>query len=74
MVGVPIGALIGRIGGSSADQAVDAVRMLLFAVGRVCVLPTPDTTKGALFLGVNDKPALMSKLTGALAVSISEAL
>lgn len=71
----PLGALIGRIGGSTADQTADVNRnMLLFSVGRFCVLQIPDTAKGSLFLGVNDRAVCMSRVQGQLSVTISEAL
>jgi hypothetical protein len=48
--------------------------MLLFAVGRLCVLQVPDDRRGTLFLGVNDKPEAAARLTGQLRVRVYEAL
>jgi hypothetical protein len=71
--GAARGALVGRIGGSTADLTSDN-RMLLFSVGRVCVLKVPDEKHGGLFLGVNDKPELAINLQGSLEVAIDEAI
>jgi hypothetical protein len=91
-VGTPLlasaarGALIGRIGGSTADQTIDASTTpsrIVFAVGRFCVLQvapaltpgTPASTPvGALFLGVNDSTERMGGVTAQLCVNIYEAL
>lgn len=76
----PRGALIGRIGGSTADQGVDTATpptppsRLLFSVGRFCVLMVPQSPAGALFLGVNDSPDRMSGVRDALYVNVYEAL
>jgi hypothetical protein len=67
------GALIGRIGGGSADQVPDE-KMLLFVIGRVCVLQVPDDRRGSLLLGVNDKPEATVGLSGHLSVEIFEAV
>jgi hypothetical protein len=75
--GVPIGALIARIGGSTSDQVSDASATptrILFSVGRFCVMLVPQTPTGALFLGVNDRPELMGKIQGQLIVNVSESL
>lgn len=70
-----LGALIARIGGSTADQTIESNRhMMLFAVGRFCVLQVPETAKGSLFLGVNDRAVCMHRVAGHLSVTISEAL
>lgn len=74
VAGAPIGALIARVGGSTADAAGDAERSLLFAAGRYCVFQAPEPPKaGALFLGVNDVPAIAVKLSGNLLVEVCEA-
>lgn len=73
----PIGALIGRIGGSTADQTLDngtPPARIGFAVGRICILSVPDKPVGALFLGVNDAATRMAGLTGSLVVNIYEAI
>ncbi len=77
LVSAPRGALIGRIGGSTADQSVDASTnpsRIIFAVGRFCVLAVPTAPVGALFLAVNDSPERMGGVTQNLSVNIYEAL
>lgn len=72
---VRIGALIGRVGGSTADHVGQAERMMLFGVGRYCVFQAPEAAKaGPLYLGVNDTPGSACHLKGQLQVRISEAL
>jgi hypothetical protein len=71
----PRGALIGKIGGSTADHCVDtsqAPTRLLFSIGRFSVLTVPQTPTGALFLGINDRPELMGNVSGFLIVNIFE--
>jgi hypothetical protein len=68
------GALIGRIGGGSADETPDDKSMLLFAVGRLCVLQVPDDKRGSLFLGVNDHAENAVRIQGSFEVEIFEAL
>jgi hypothetical protein len=73
----PPGALIARIGGSTADQTVDASATpsrVVFSVGRRCIFTVPSSPTGSLFLGVNDDPARMANVTGRLLVNIHEAL
>lgn len=73
----PRGGLIGRIGGSTADQTVDSSatpNRILFSVGRYCVLMVPQSPAGAVFLGVNDSPDRMGSVTHNLYVNIYEAL
>lgn len=73
----PRGALIGRIGGSTADNSIDpnAKTKLFFPVGSYCVLLVPDSPiVGALFLGVNDSPARMGSVTDNLYVNVYEGL
>jgi len=45
----PVGALIGKIGGSAADKDVT-----VFTVGEFCVHKIEDQTAGPLFLTIND--------------------
>jgi hypothetical protein len=68
----PAGALIAKIGGSSADTTVDKVP--LFAVGRHCVFTVEAGKAGTLYLGVNDAVGSMARLTGHLTVKLWEAL
>jgi hypothetical protein len=73
----PLGALIGRIGGSTADQTLDTTQnpsRLVFSVGRKCVFKVPATPIGSLFLGVNDDPTRMANVQGRLMVDIYEAI
>jgi hypothetical protein len=73
----PPGALIARIGGSTADQIADASptpSRLVFSIGRRCVFTVPSSPVGSLFLGVNDDPARMADVTGRLLVNIYEAV
>jgi hypothetical protein len=72
---VRVGALIGRIGGSTADHVGQAEKMVLFAVGRYCVFQAPEAPKtGPLYLGVNDTSGSACHLKGQLQVQIWEAL
>ena len=56
--GMPVAAIVGKFGGSSADLAPPALPVPVtpgtgigvFAVGRICIVPTLD---GPLFLAVN---------------------
>jgi hypothetical protein len=73
----PPGALIARIGGSTADQTLDTSAnpsRILFSVGTKCVFQVPTSPVGALFLGVNDQPTIMAEVDGKLLVNIFEAL
>jgi hypothetical protein len=77
LVNAPRGALIGRIGGSTADQSADSSATpsrIIFAVGRFCVLAVPVAPVGALFLAVNDSAERMGGVTQNLSVNIYEAL
>ena len=68
--GSPFGALIAKIGGGTADKSGTII-----AVGRYCVYQITDATKtGPLYLGVNDKYELMTKVTGQMQVEIEIAL
>jgi len=82
VAGAPRGALIGRIGGSTADNfppasqgnPVPPAPYVLFPVGRKCVIAVPATLVGSLFLGVNDEQAQMAEVQGSLLVTIYEAV
>lgn len=71
----PVGALIGRIGGSSATvKAVgDAPpgQTKAFAVGSYCVVKLPEGVVGPLFIGFNGllRPVMVEALTLALATA-----
>jgi hypothetical protein len=45
----PVGALIGKLGGSSAHRSDGT----LFAIGAVCIIKIPDGIVGPLFLSLN---------------------
>lgn len=66
----PVGALIGKIGGSSADKG-DATQV--FVVGDHCVIHVSDTARGGLYLTMNDHPANFQHHDGELEVTIEEA-
>jgi hypothetical protein len=66
----PVGALIGKIGGSTATVQ----NMGAFVVGAFCVYDVSDAMKGPLFLTINDMPAGMSDNNGKIVVSIWESV
>jgi hypothetical protein len=65
----PLGCLVGKIGGSTADNTGT-----LFAVGRYCVFQIDETKTGPLFLGVNDVPEFMGEVDGQMDVDLEVAL
>ena len=73
----PLGALIARIGGSTADQTVDTSptpSRVVFSIGRRCIFSVTNSPIGSLFLGVNDDPSRMASVTGRLLVNIYKAI
>ena len=72
--GTAAGALIAKIGGSTADLKVDKDKVPLFAAGRYCVFTVESGKVGALYLGVNDTNTAAFKVTGNLTVKLWEAL
>ncbi|HEV2961048.1 MAG TPA: hypothetical protein VG649_04420 [Candidatus Angelobacter sp.] len=73
--GVNAGALIARIGGSTADLVSDKDKTVVFAVGRHYVFQAPENIKtGALFLGINDTAQAGVGLVGTLTVTVYDAL
>ncbi len=62
----PVGALIGKIGGSTADTKGD-----LFVVGRYCVVKVKTDHEGPLFLTINDARAGFQDNTGEIQVTVS---
>lgn len=72
------GALIARLGGSTADLEADASTTaptrIVFSVGRQCVFTVPASPTGSLFLGVNADKSRMTGITGSQVVNIYEAL
>lgn len=81
-----LGALIGKIGGSGADNtapgpAPGAIQVSPaatipqpFSVGSFCIFELTPAQKGSLFLTMNDAPVAFSQHTGQLTVDIFEAL
>jgi hypothetical protein len=65
----PPGALIAKIGGSTAGKADGAK---LFIVGSYCVVELDDKTKGPLFMSMNFDPMSSLERSGALEVTISQ--
>ena len=61
----PLGALIGKIGGSNIATEESEI----FLVGSVAVLAI-DKTTGPLYLTINDAPGFFDDNTGALNVTI----
>jgi hypothetical protein len=73
--GCPAGALIAKVGGSSADLKPGKDSTLLFAVGRHCVFSISDAGKcGGLYFGINDAQASMARIEGELEVTVCEGL
>jgi len=69
-----VGALIAKIGGSTADLTVDKDKAVLFAVGRHCVFTVDPAKGGTLYLGVNDSAGSIFHVKGQLTVELWEAL
>jgi hypothetical protein len=68
--GSPFGALVGKVGVSTADHSG-----VIFAVGRYCIYQVTDESRaGPLYLGANDLKVLMSKVNGQVEVDIEIAL
>jgi hypothetical protein len=71
----PAGALIAKVGGSTADVQPDKDKLLVFSAGRHCVFSVADAAKaGSLYLGINDTAGSRSRVTGQLEVTIYEGL
>jgi hypothetical protein len=68
----PLGALIGKIGGSTADIP-DAEKDIVFVVGSFCVVTLTAEQRGPLFMTMNDRVAWFAHHTGELRISIFEA-
>jgi hypothetical protein len=66
----PYGALIGKIGGGTADKLGT-----IFSIGRYCVYRITDPVKpGPLYLGVNDQYESMTEVAGQIEVAIEVSL
>jgi hypothetical protein len=68
----PVGALVGKIGGSSADKP-DVAKAFVFSVGTYSVVTLDEKVKGALFLTMNDVVSRFDQHDGAVEVTINEA-
>lgn len=68
MADAPPGALIAKIGGSTAGKISDGVKS--FVVGSFCVIDVDDKSKGTLYLTMNADPMAPSQRTGFLRVKI----
>lgn len=70
-----VGALIAKIGGSTADLKPDTNKVTVFSAGRHCVFSVADAAKaGPLYLGINDVPNSQAKVVGQIEVTIEESL
>ena len=73
------GALIAKLGGSTADigdptqSAAPFGTRKVFAVGESCVMPVAVADAGPLYLGINDDPTNFANNDGELWVELSEA-
>jgi hypothetical protein len=65
-VNAPVGALVGKIGGGTADVKGEVD----FVVGRFCVLSVPQDKSGTLFLSINDLPSSLSDNSSSLKVQV----
>ena len=76
MVTAPIGALIGKIGGGTAEKPVTTTppqptgNTLTFVVGTYCILALDNTVRGALFLAMNDSINSIANHDGEIQVRI----
>ncbi len=66
----PVGALVGKIGGSSADKGAVA-GSAVFIVGSFCVIDVSNS--GSLFLAMNDRIDRLDEHAGQIKVTIREA-
>ena len=64
----PPGALIAKIGGSTAGKTGDGVKS--FVVGSFCVIDIDDKTKGTVYLTMNADPMGLLDRTGELRVKV----
>ena len=82
-----LGALIGKVGGSGADNTSPSPALAgslqvspgatvpqPFSIGSFCILELLATQKGSLFLTMNDAPVTFSQHTGHVTVDIFEAM
>jgi hypothetical protein len=68
----PVGALIGKIGGSSAEKPdTNTTQSVVFVVGSYCVITVENAVKGALFLTMNDRVNRFDEHDGGITIMIS---
>jgi hypothetical protein len=65
--GAPVGALIGKIGGSTAGVADGTV----FLAGKTCIIELDQSKRGPLYLTINDEVTGMGNNSGELKVRVS---
>ncbi|SRR6266498_3309923 len=65
--GAPVGALIGKIGGSTAGVADGTV----FLAGKMCIIELDQSKRGPLYFTINDELTGMGNNDGKLKVTIS---
>lgn len=70
--GAPLGALVGKVGGSSVEKP-DAAKQPVFPIGTECVISLDEKVKGTLFLTMNDEPSQFDGHEGEIKVEIWEA-
>jgi hypothetical protein len=71
--GAPLGALVAKIGGSSADKP-DASKQTVFVVGSECVVVLDGKdgkSSGTLFLTMNDEPTQFAGHDGEMQIEIA---
>jgi len=71
IAGAPVGALIGKIGGSTAVNEADNT---LFVAGTLLVMRLKDTQEGPLYLTINDSLAGLADNSKVIHVNVYEAL
>ena len=67
----PVGALIGKVGGSPADKPT--TNAFTFVVGSYAVVVLDDKTEGAVYLTMNDLVDQFDKHSGSMKVTIHQA-
>ena len=65
--GAPVGALIGKIGGSTAGVSDGTV----FLAGKMCIIKLDQSKRGPLYLTINDELTGMGNNDGKLEVEVS---
>ncbi|MGH9880578.1 MAG: hypothetical protein ACRD6N_04015 [Pyrinomonadaceae bacterium] len=68
------GALIAKIGDSSADTKPDKDKLIVFGAGRHCVFTILEAKSGSLYFAINDTAKSQAKVKGQLEMTVFEAL